>query len=128
MAEKTPQSVPNSEKIKEWISRFQTQNFKPMEIELVTLSDLENLKKEILSEIRRLLSGKSNELSDKKWLKSKEVQKLLGISPGTLQTLRNRAMIPYTRLGGVIYYNQEEVKKVLEKPEAKPNLLHRKFR
>ncbi|HSF52951.1 MAG TPA: helix-turn-helix domain-containing protein [Algoriphagus sp.] len=99
-----------------------------MEIELVTLADLENLKKEILEEIRILLSGKSKDQADKKWLKSREVQKLLGISPGTLQTLRNRAMIPYTRLGGVIYYNQEEVKKVLEKPEAKPNILFRKSR
>jgi hypothetical protein len=89
-----------------------------MEIELVTLSDLENLKKEILFEIRKMLSGKREE-PEKKWLKSREIQQLLGISPGTLQTLRNRAMIPFTRLGGVIYYNREEVKKVLEKPETK---------
>lgn len=32
-----------------------------MEIELVTLSDLENLKKEILSEIKKMLSGQREE-------------------------------------------------------------------
>jgi Helix-turn-helix domain len=89
-----------------------------MEIELVTLSDLENFKKEIITEIKKLLSHQNTE-TEKRWLKSKEIQQLLGISPGTLQTLRNRAMIPFTRLGGVIYYNREEVKKVLEKSETK---------
>ncbi len=93
-----------------------------MEIELVTLADLENLKKEILTEIKKLISSPAAE-PEKRWLKSKDVQKLLGISAGTLQTLRNRAMIPYSRLGGVIYYNQEEVKKVLEYPKGKQHLL-----
>lgn len=96
-----------------------------MEIELITLSDLENLKKEILSEIKKMLSGHRDE-PEKKWLKSKEIQQLLGISPGTLQTLRNRAMIPFTRLGGVIYYNREEVKKVLDQSEIKQHFLLRK--
>ncbi len=105
--------------------RLRTQKFNPMEIELVTLADLENFKKEILTEIRKLLSGKKAE-TEKHWLKSKDVQKLLGISAGTLQTLRNRSMIPFTRLGGVIYYNHEEVKKVLEKPKAKPHFLFEK--
>lgn len=98
-----------------------------MEIELVTLTDLENFKNEILTEMKNLLSGRQQE-PEKRWLKSNDVQQLLGISPGTLQTLRNRAMIPFTRLGGVIYYNREEVKKVLEKPEVKPQLLFGKSR
>lgn len=98
-----------------------------MEIELVTLQDLENLKKEILTEMKKMLDGHKTE-PEKLWMKSSDVQKLLGISAGTLQTLRNRAMIPFTRLGGVIYYNGEEVKKVLEKPEAKPHLLFGKLK
>lgn len=98
-----------------------------MEIELVTLQDLENLKKEILTEMKKMLEGHKSE-PEKRWLKSSDIQKLLGISAGTLQTLRNRAMIPYTRLGGVIYYNREEVKKVLEKPEGKSHILFGKSR
>lgn len=46
------------------------------------------------------------------------MQQLLGIFPGTLQTLRNRAIILLTRLGGIIFYNLEEVKKVLKKLET----------
>lgn len=98
-----------------------------MEIKLVTLQDLENLKKEILTEMKKILEGHKAE-PEKRWMKSSDVQKLLGISAGTLQTLRNRAMIPFTRLGGVIYYNGEEVKKVLEKSEAKPHFLFGKSR
>ena len=86
-----------------------------MEIELITRADLENLKRELLTEIKTLLQPKNEIKEDRKWVKSKDVQKLLQISPGTLQTLRNRNMIPFTRLGGVIYYSQEDLKKVFEK-------------
>lgn len=86
-----------------------------MEIELVTLADLQNLKKEIITEIRTLLSSKTELGEDKKWVKSKDVQKLLQISAGTLQNLRNRKMIPFTKLGGVIFYSQEDLKKIMEK-------------
>lgn len=88
-----------------------------MEIELVTLADLQNFKKEILSEIRSLLSSKIELGEDKKWVKSKDVQKLLQISAGTLQNLRNRKMIPFTKLGGVIFYSREDLKKIMEKKE-----------
>ncbi|OYX12959.1 MAG: hypothetical protein B7Z16_16205 [Algoriphagus sp. 32-45-6] len=86
-----------------------------MEIELVTLTDLQNFKKEILTEIRSLLSSKTELAEDKKWVKSKDVQKLLQISAGTLQNLRNRKMIPFTKLGGVIFYSLEDLKKIMEK-------------
>lgn len=85
-----------------------------MEIELITRADLENLKKELLIEIKTLLQPKNEIKEDRKWVKSKDVQKLLQISPGTLQTLRNRKMIPFTRLGGVIYYNREDVSRIME--------------
>lgn len=83
-----------------------------MEIELITRSDLENFKNEILQEIRQLL--KKNDGNPKKnWLKSKDLQEMLGISPGTLQTLRNQGKVPFTKLGGVIYYPFEELKSIL---------------
>jgi hypothetical protein len=49
----------------------------------------------------------------KKWLKSYEVQKVLGIAAGTLQTLRNNETIEYTKIGGVIYYDYNEIQKML---------------
>lgn len=48
--------------------------------------------------------------------------KLLGISPGTLQNLRINGTIPYTKIGGVLYYDHSEIMEVLEK-----NKVHNKF-
>ncbi|MGM0945106.1 MAG: helix-turn-helix domain-containing protein [Bacteroidota bacterium] len=91
-----------------------------MEIELITLSDLKSLKREILEEIKTLIKS-SQTNPEKKWLKSKEVQKLLGISPGTLQTLRNQGSIPFTRLGGVIYYERSEIDICLKENDPATN-------
>lgn len=72
---------------------------------------LSDFRKQLLSEIRMALHEKFNP-PQKKWLKSADVKKLLGISHGTLQTLRNNGRLPFTRIGGVIYYPLEELEKM----------------
>lgn len=81
-----------------------------MNIELVTLSDLESFKKEIIAEISTLLQGKTE---PKKWLRSKDVKKLLNISDGTLQTLRVNGTLPFTKMGKTMYYEYNDVIKIL---------------
>lgn len=49
----------------------------------------------------------------KRWLKSMEFRKLLNISYGTLQTLRNNGKLPYTKIGGLIYYDAVEIDQIL---------------
>jgi helix-turn-helix protein len=51
--------------------------------------------------------------SVKKWLKSYEVKKILNISTGTLQNLRSNGTLPYTKIGGLIYYDAELINKVM---------------
>jgi hypothetical protein len=46
---------------------------------------------------------------------------MLGISPGTLQNLRINGTLPYTKVGGVIYYAYEDLIRVME--EIKRNKL-----
>jgi len=41
------------------------------------------------------------------------VKKLLGISPGTLQNLRINGTLPFTKIGGVILYDYEDIQKML---------------
>ena len=86
-----------------------------MKVELITREDLEVFKKEILQEIRRNTphSRKSTEVP-KEWLKSYEVRKLLGISPGTLQNLRLNETLPYTKIGGLMYYRYEDIRKLMD--------------
>lgn len=79
---------------------------------IITTDDLQTFKIELLEDIKRLLKESSGQPS-KKWLKSYEVQKVLGISAGTLQTLRNNETIEYTKIGGVIYYDYNEIQKML---------------
>ena len=39
---------------------------------------------------------------------------LLQISPGTLQNLRIKGTLPYTKVGGIIFYDSEEIQKVMD--------------
>jgi hypothetical protein len=79
---------------------------------IITTDDLQTFKIELLEDIKILLKESSGQ-PGKKWLKSYEVQKVLGISAGTLQTLRNNETIEYTKIGGVIYYDYNEIQKML---------------
>ncbi|MBN8878194.1 MAG: helix-turn-helix domain-containing protein [Sphingobacteriales bacterium] len=80
--------------------------------QLVTVGDLEDFKTELLLSIKHLLS-EQRQPTGKKWLKTYEVKQLLGISPGTLQTLRNNGTLPFSKIGGIIYYNQEDIDRLL---------------
>ena len=47
---------------------------------------------------------------------------LLKISPGTIQNLRINGTLPYTKVGGIIFYDFEEIQQVMTK-----NRVHHKF-
>lgn len=79
---------------------------------IITQDDLRQFKSEILEEIKALVGNKS--ASQKQWLKSPEVRELLKISPGTLQNLRVNGHLPYTKIGGTIFYAFEDVQSMLE--------------
>ena len=84
--------------------------YEVMKFEVITKDDLHQLKEEILNEISALLEGRKEQ---KKWLKSADLRDMLGISPGTLQNLRVNGTLPFTKVGGTIYYAHEDVLKVL---------------
>jgi len=88
---------------------------------IITTEDLQEFKHELLGSIKELLNSQIT-FKQKKWLKSPEVRELLSISPGTLQNLRINGTLPYSKVGGVIYYDYEEILKVIE-----DNRIHNKF-
>jgi hypothetical protein len=92
-----------------------------MPTSIITTDDLREFKLELLGDIKELLNSLSTS-KPKKWLKSQEVRELLSISPGTLQNLRINGTLPYSKVGGVIYYDYEEILKVIEE-----NKIHNKF-
>ena len=92
-----------------------------MPTEIVNTDDLREFKIELLEDIKNLLSTASG-TSNKKYLKSSEMKKMLKVSTGTLQTLRINGTLPYTKIGGIIFYDADEIAKVM-----KENSIHHKF-
>jgi len=73
----------------------------------------------MLSEFERF-TGRMEQLchlhADKdigQWLDNQDVCRLLGISPRTLQTLRDTGRLAYTRISHKIYYKPADVEKML---------------
>lgn len=80
---------------------------------IITMEDLQTFRQELLEDIRKLLSQLKSEPSDR-WFKTHEVRKLLGISQGTLQHLRNSGTLPFTKIGGVILYDYHDIEKMIQ--------------
>ena len=81
--------------------------------QLVTVEDLSQFKKQFFDEMVVFLKTQGGVIP-KKWMKSHEVRRLLKISPGTLQTLKTTGVMPYTKMGGVHFYDIEDIQRVLE--------------
>jgi len=83
-----------------------------MPTSIITTDDLREFKMELLEDIKGLLAKQATG-NIKKYLKSSEVMELLQISPGTLQNLRINGTLPYTKIGGIIFYDSEEIQNVM---------------
>ena len=81
--------------------------------QLITVADLKAFKNQLIQDLLTALKSQTNQ-PQKKWLKSHEVRRLLKISPGTLQTLKSNGVIPYTKVGGVHFFDYEDIQRVLE--------------
>jgi len=87
---------------------------------IITLEDLQNFKQELLIEIQNLLSQRQTTPA-RKWLKSHEVRRLLTLSPGTLANLRVNGTLPYTKIGGLILYDYDDIQKMIEVHKHNPH-------
>ena len=67
---------------------------------------------EIFAEKVERLCREQEDLGEKEWLDSNDVCRLLGISPRTLQTMRENGTLAYTKISHKVYYRPEDVKAV----------------
>lgn len=81
--------------------------------QLLTVGDLEKFKYELIDKIKDLLQDESGQ-TKRKWLRSSEVRKMLGISPGTLQNLRVNGTLPFSKIGGIVFYQLGDLHNLLE--------------
>lgn len=83
-----------------------------MAIEIITKEDLEAFRSRLLNDLKTLLIERENKV-EKQWLRSSEVRKLLKISSGTLQSLRINGILHPSKIGGIIYYKEDEIQTLL---------------
>ena len=81
--------------------------------QIITTVDLVSFKQELLAEFEKLFKSYSTQ-TQKRWLKAHQVRKLLNISIGTLQTLKSSGVIPYSKVGGVHFFDYEDIQRILQ--------------
>lgn len=70
---------------------------------------IDSLRKELKAE-----KAKTSKKLSETWLDNQEVMELLKISPRTLQNLRDSKSLPFSKIGGKIYYKASDVEKILD--------------
>lgn len=81
-------------------------------LDLITKEDLEQFKEEMLEGIAGLLKLSISD-GEKQWMRSADVRRMLGISPGTLQNMRINGDLSYTKVGGTMFYRTSDIEKML---------------
>ena len=82
-----------------------------MGVEILTKEDLVEFRTKLIKEIERLIT--KTEPKDEQWLRSTQVRDLLNVSPGTLQNMRISGKLKYSKVGGIHFYRQSDVEKML---------------
>ncbi len=89
-----------------------------MAVQIITIEDLNEFRNLLLNDLKEIINSKPQQ--SKQWLKSNEVRKLLNISPGTLQNLRINGTLTYTKVGGIMYYDNSDIDKLLNGNKVNP--------
>ena len=82
-----------------------------MAAEIITKEDLVEFEDRLLDKIKKMMGQATDQ--PRKWLRSAQVRKILNISPNTLTSLRVNGIIKFTRVGGIMYYNNDDINKML---------------
>jgi 5-bromo-4-chloroindolyl phosphate hydrolysis protein len=89
----------------------------------VTKQELQHVRKAVsrlkqeLLQMKKALK-KQQLLTDYPLIKTREVRKILKVSASTLQTMRNKGEIPFTRMGGLLLYDYNDIRNMLRKGQT----------
>jgi len=81
--------------------------------QLITVQDLIDFKQQLIGDIKKLLKEQTGHPGHQ-WLKAFEIKKMLRLSESKLQRLRDAGVIPFKKLGGVTYYNLEQIQGLMD--------------
>ena len=70
--------------------------------------------KEDLQEVKELLTKKNTEEAGNEWVESVKARKMLGVSPKTWQTYRDRRIIPFAQIGRKILVKKADLEAFMQ--------------
>ena len=83
--------------------------------DMVTKEDLRQFGLELLGNIGNLITQTkegNSDVTEQEWIKSKQVRKLMNMSPGSVQNLRVTENVRYKKIVGSYYYNKADLLKL----------------
>jgi hypothetical protein len=85
-----------------------------MIVDILTKDDLLELRQTLISDFKKLLNEVMKQQPDTlEGYKTKDVRRILGCSTNKLVSLRINRKIRVKKVGGTLYYNADDVKKLL---------------
>jgi excisionase family DNA binding protein len=93
-----------------------------MELKIINQNDLEQFKKELLTEVKFLLKEVIQEGIKKDWLTEYEACKKLDVSKSTIQNYRRNGVLPFSQFGNKIKYKRIDLQAFLESHYININL------
>ena len=89
--------------------------------QIVTKKDLELCEKRLMDKLSQLVTNTTRGLSEpsSKFLRTREVLKLLTINPKTLKKYRRNKLIPYKQVGNTFFYPEKELLELLNSYKSK---------
>lgn len=86
-----------------------------MAVEIVTKEDLQLFRVQLMNDIKEILSERLHAKSESiHGFKTSDVRKILGCSVNKLVSLRIKRNIRTKKIGGTLYYNKDDIKKLVE--------------
>lgn len=68
-----------------------------------------------LEEVKDMLCKKTTDEINAQWIESTDARKMLGVSPKTWQTYRDKRIIPFSQVGRKIYVRRGDLEAFMEK-------------
>lgn len=87
----------------------------PLNANQIILMNSEQLSELIqgIQEVKTLVKAKSSQGAIPELLRTSDVKRLLKIGESTLSGLRQNGTLPYTKIGGSIYYLKRDIEKII---------------
>lgn len=85
-----------------------------MAVEVITKEDLQAFRLQLLEDLEGVVRKIKDEQTQKGWLRNQDLKKMLGVSDGTLFTLRQSGKLRASKIGNLYFYQREDVEKMLK--------------